>query len=106
MRFDQFAQQGRDVLDQHRLGESAIGEGRIVGDVEEISVRPRGGDFAIDRETAETGIEHHNGLPCRHRTTNDTTIWRLQSAACRLRPSRFRPDAARPWDWGSPVLAL
>ena len=71
-----------DMLDQRRLGESAIGKGRIVGDVEEIGVRPRGGDLAIDREAAEAGIEHQNGLPCRHRATNDTRIWRLQS--CRL----------------------
>ena len=68
MRFDKFAHQRDDTGDEFRLLDRAVREGRIVGDVEEIGIRPHGRDLAVDRESAEAGIEDQNGFRRGHWT--------------------------------------
>ncbi len=67
VRRDEFAHQPGDARDQRRLRHGAIWKRCIVGNIEEIGVRPRGRDLAIDGEAAEAGIEYQNGLAFRHR---------------------------------------
>ena len=56
----------------------AIGKGRIVGGIDEIGVRPHGGDLTIDRQSPKPGIEDQYGLlrvpAIRLRTISSTLI--------------------------------
>ncbi len=56
VRRDQFADQADDARHQRRF--IAVGKAGIVGDIDEIGVRPRRRDLTIDGEAAEAGIEH------------------------------------------------
>ena len=54
------------------LGHRAVGEGRVIGDIDEIGARPRCGDLAMDGEPAESGIKDQDGFPPRHCGREDT----------------------------------
>ena len=53
VRRDQLAHQRDDAGDQRTLLQRAIGKGRIVGDIDEIGLRPRRRDLTKHREAAE-----------------------------------------------------
>jgi hypothetical protein len=66
MRHDKFAHQAYNPRDKSGLGKRSVREPSIVGHIDEIGVRPGGGDFTIDRDPAEAGIENEDRRMGRH----------------------------------------
>jgi len=72
VRADQLTDQPGHAGDQRILGHGAVGEGRVIGEINEIGARPRGGDLAMDGQAAESGIKDQDGFPPRHCGREDT----------------------------------
>ena len=64
MRRDQLADQRHHPRDDLLLAVMAIGEERIVRDIDVMRIGPRRDDLTQHREAAKAGIEHEN---CRER---------------------------------------
>ena len=61
MRRDEVGHHGDDARDELALRPAAVGKQRVVGRIDEARVGPRARDLAIDRQSAEAGIEHQDG---------------------------------------------
>ena len=72
VRADQLTDQPGHAGDQRFLGQGSVGEGRVIGDIDEIGARPRRGDLAMDGEPAEFRIKDQDGFPPRHCGREDT----------------------------------
>ena len=66
VRGDQLADQRTTRATNAFLGRGAVGEEGVIGDIDEIGVRPRGDDLAKDGQPAEAGIKDQNGRSCGH----------------------------------------